>query len=54
MRLVRPQQIVGVLHPFGNAGEAQHRSQVIGRQEFGKRGVVDIGVNRHEASTPRL
>ena len=54
MRPVGAQQIVGVLDAFGDSGKTQNRSKIIGRQEFGERRIIDIGVNRHEASRPRL
>ena len=54
VRAVCAKKIVGILDALGNAGKAQHRAEVIGLEEAGKRVIIDIGIDRHQMVTPVL
>ncbi len=54
VRAVGAKKVVGILDPLGNAGKAEHRAEVIGLEEAGKRVIIDIGIDRHLPVTPVL
>ncbi len=53
MGAVGAKKIVGIFHPFGDAGKTDYGAKVIGLEKRIKRCIVNIRVYRHEAPTPR-